>query len=47
MIRNKLLPWQIAQVRKTWVTTATLSILWWESYWKAWAEVMFPTGGEK
>ncbi len=34
MIPNKLMPWQMAQARKIFVTTATLGILWWESYWK-------------
>lgn len=42
MMQTKLFPWYMAQVRKVAVTNATLAIRWWEAYWTAWSDVMFP-----
>ena len=38
-IHNKLMPWQIAIARRTFVTWATLPWVWSEAYMKTWAEV--------
>lgn len=40
MIHNKLMPWQIAIARRTFVTWVTLPLIWSEAYWKTWNEVM-------
>lgn len=44
MIPNKLLPWQIAAARRTFVFWATLPFLASEEFWKTWQSVMFPEG---
>lgn len=44
MIRNKLMPWQMAQARKAAVVMATLPLMWSQVFWMTWAEVMFPEG---
>ena len=38
-IHNKLMPWHMAVARRTFVTWATLPIIWSEAFWKTWYEV--------
>lgn len=38
-IHNKQLPWQIAQIRKAWVTWVTLPLIFSEAYFTTWYEV--------
>ena len=36
---TKMFPWQVALARRTFVTMATLPMIWSEAYWKTWHQV--------
>ena len=42
MIRNKLMPWRMAQMRIAIVTFITFPMRVNEQYWKIWTSVMYP-----
>lgn len=45
-MNSKLMPWRMAQARKTMVKYITLPLYFSEVFWRTWSNVMFPESGK-
>ena len=46
-MQSKLMPWKMAQKRKSFVNWITLPMYFNEQFWKTWSAVMFPEPKKK